>query len=460
MLKDTAKARIQFAGFAYFKYGTILDSKKEATPVTAVRQAAQAAKAASVRMAVVSAQTRDAALRRMADSLEAAQETLLAANAADLRAAEALPGPLQKRLVFDASKLKESVQGLRALADLPDPIGQTTLSTELAEGLRLYRVRCPIGVIGVVFESRPDALVQIAALCLKSGNASLLKGGREALETNRALFAVLNRAALESGLPQGWATLLETREDVTEMLALDEFIDLLIPRGSNAFVRHIIDHSRIPVMGHADGLCHVYVDRAADPDMALTITRDSKLQYVAVCNACETLLVHEAIAPAFLPRLAQALEDTKLLGCEKTRTQIPCEPATEADWDTEYLDRILSIRVVGSLEEAVEHINTHGSRHTDAIVTGDEAAAAEFLRKVDSAGVYWNCSTRFADGYRYGFGAEVGVATGKIHARGPMGLEGLTIYKYKLLGQGHTVQAFAKGERCFTHRPLNEECPL
>jgi len=425
-----------------------------------VRQAAQVAKAAAVRMAVVPAKTRDAALRRMADGLEAARETLLAANAADLRAAVALPGPLQKRLVFDDHKLKESVEGLRALADLPDPIGQTTLSTELAEGLRLYRVRCPIGVIGVVFESRPDALVQIAALCLKSGNASLLKGGREALESNRALFEVLNRAALEAGLPQGWAALLETREDVAEMLALDECIDLLIPRGSNAFVRHIIENSRIPVMGHADGLCHVYVDQAADLDMALSVVKDSKLQYVAVCNACETLLVHEAIAPALLPGLRQALENTQLRGCEKTRAIIPCEAATEADWDTEYLDRILSIRVVGSLEEAVEHINAHGSRHTDAIVTGDEAAAAAFLRQVDSAGVYWNCSTRFADGYRYGFGAEVGVATGKIHARGPVGLEGLTIYKYKLLGQGHTVQAFAEGERRYTHRTLNEECPL
>ncbi|HML45312.1 MAG TPA: glutamate-5-semialdehyde dehydrogenase, partial [Clostridia bacterium] len=286
------------------------------------------------------------------------------------------------------------------------------------------------------------------------------KGGREALETNRALYDVLNRAALKAGLPQGWAALLETREDVAEMLALDEYIDLMIPRGSNAFVRHIIDNSRIPVMGHADGLCHVYVDQAADLDMALSVVKDSKLQYVAVCNACETLLVHEAAASAFLPRLAQTLENTKLIGCEKTRAIIPCEPATEADWDTEYLDRILSIRVVGSLEEAIEHVNAHGSKHTDAIVTGDEAAAAEFLSKVDSAGVFWNCSTRFADGYRYGFGAEVGVATGKIHARGPVGLEGLTIYKYKLLGQGHTVQAFAEGECCFTHRPLNEECPL
>lgn len=425
-----------------------------------VRQTALAAKDAAVHMAIISSQMRNDALRHMAQALEAASEKILEANEKDLRAADALPEAIKKRLTFDAKKMQESIEGLRALIELEDPLGETTLSTELAEGLRLYRVRCAIGVVGVVFEARPDALIQIAALCLKSGNASLLKGGSEALETNRVLFETLNRAALAAGLPQGWSALLETRADVAEMLALDDCIDLLIPRGSNAFVRHIIDNSRIPVLGHADGICHVYVDSAADLEMALTLIRDSKLQYVAVCNACETLLVHQDIAPTLLACLPAALPETELRGCARTRVYLDCAEATDEDWDSEYLDRVLSIRVVDSLEDAVIHINRHGSKHTDSIVTADEAAASTFMRQVDSAGVYWNCSTRFADGYRYGFGAELGVATGKVHARGPMGLEGLTIYKYKLLGQGHTVQAFADGTAQYTHRPLQENCPL
>ena len=352
--------------------------------------------------------------------------------------------------------------GLLALAKLPDPLGATTVARELTEGLRLYRVTCPIGVIGVVFESRPDALVQIASLALKSGNAVLLKGGREALRTNRVLCDALREAAASVGLPADFAQLLTTREDVAAMLKEDELIDLIIPRGSNAFVRYIMDNSRIPVLGHADGLCHVYVDAAADIDMALTLTVDSKTQNVSVCNAAETLLVHRNIAPAFLPRLLPLLQakGVALVGDEATRAIIPCEPATEADWRTEYLDLKLSIRVVDSLDEAISHINRYGSHHTDLIVTEDKAAAAAFLKRVDSAGVYHNVSTRFADGFVYGFGAEVGIATGKLHARGPMGLEGLTTYKYKLLGSGQTMAEMKAGVRSWTHVDLNERCPL
>ena len=246
------------------------------------------------------------------------------------------------------------------------------------------------------------------------------------------------------------------------MLQMDEWIDLIIPRGSNAFVRYIMDHSSIPVLGHADGLCHVYVDRSADIPLAVRVSVDAKAQYVSVCNACETLLVHQDIAPAFLPALKPAMEQAgvRLKGCERTRAIIGAEPASDADWDAEYLDYVLSIRVVDTLDEAIAFINRHGSGHTDAIMAQDQEAASRFLNEVDSAGCYLNCSTRFADGFRYGFGAEVGVSTGKVHARGPMGLEGLTIYKYKLLGSGQTVGDFASGKAAFTHRPLDRDCPL
>lgn len=423
---------------------------------------ARAARQAARQLAVADIDTRNAALLRVADALEGRADAIFAANARDLEAAGGLPAPLLKRLRFDAHKLSEVVAELRSLAALPDPIGQTLLATELSPGLNLYRVRCPIGVIGVIFESRPDALVQIAALCLKSGNAVLLKGGREAMETNRALYQCIVEATEASGIPWGWAGLLETREEVADMLGLDAYIDLIIPRGSNEFVRYIMEHSRIPVMGHADGVCSVYVDRAADIDMAVQVTVDAKTQYVAVCNAAETLLVHREIAPAFLPPLARAMaqKNVELRGDAATRAIIACKPATQADWDTEFLDYILAIRVVEDMRQAMQHIAAHGSGHTDVIITADREAARDFLARVDSAGVYWNCSSRFADGYRYGFGAEVGIATGKLHARGPVGLEGLCTYKYKLLGEGQTVEAFADGRAAFTHRPLDEDCPL
>ena len=401
---------------------------------------------------------RNAALLAMAQELEARKAAIFAANEADHTDAAqgGLAAPLLKRLTFGEEKLSAVVDGLRALAELPDPIGQTTLARELTEGLTLYRVTCPIGVIGVIFESRPDALVQIASLALKSGNAVLLKGGREALRTNEVLCEALRDAAASVGLPADFAQLLASREDVAAMLKEDALIDLIIPRGSNEFVRYIMDNSRIPVLGHADGVCHVYVDQAADLEMAVKVAVDSKAQNVAVCNAAETLLVHKAIAAQFLPMLLPAMQDkgVHLLGDETVQSIIPVEPATEADWHTEYLDYILSIRVVDSLEAAIEHINRYGSHHTDCIVTADDAAAATFLTRVDSAGVYHNVSTRFADGFVYGFGAEVGIATGKLHARGPMGLDGLTTYKYKLLGNGHLLAEMKSGERQYTHREL------
>ena len=329
--------------------------------------------------------------------------------------------------------------------------------------------------------------MQISALCLKSGNACLLKGGREALRTNRVLAAIVREAAASAGVPDGWIQLLETRDEVAEMLALDDLVDLVIPRGSNEFVRHIMATSRIPVMGHAAGICHVYVDRDADPAMALAIAEDAKCQYPAVCNACETLLVHADIAPTFLPELAERLaaRGVELRGCERTRAilesasakkdaaavspHLPpsargdaaerqggvCLPATDADWDAEYLDLVLAIRVVDSLDEAIAHIHRHGSGHTESIVTADAAAAERFLDEVDSADVFWNASTRFADGFRFGLGAEVGISTSKLHARGPVGLDGLLSTKWKLRGHGQTVAPYADGTRAFTHRPLD-----
>lgn len=415
-------------------------------------------------LAASSLADRNAALLTMAEELNARRDIIFAANVADMDAAEKdqLAAPLLGRLKFREEKLQAVTDGLRALTALPDPIGQTTLARELTQGLNLYRVTCPIGVIGVIFESRPDALVQIASLALKSGNAVLLKGGREAIRTNAALCDALRAAAEKAGIPANFAQLMESREDVSAMLKEDALIDLIIPRGSNAFVRHIMDNSRIPVLGHADGICHVYVDHAADIDMAVDIAVDSKTQNVAVCNAMETLLVHRDIAPAFLPKVCAALQikNVRLLGDEAVRSIVPMEPATEADWRTEYLDYTLSIRMVPDLNAAIDHINRYGSHHTDCIVTADTAAAQTFLTRVDSAGVYHNVSTRFADGFVYGFGAEVGIATGKIHARGPMGLEGLTTYKYKLLGSGQLMADMKCGKQQYTHQLPDESCPM
>jgi len=421
-------------------------------------------KDASIKLAAADSKLKNEALAHIARSLIDRKDEILKANAMDLKRSEEenLAAPLLKRLKFDDAKIADVVDGINSLIGLKDPVGKTLLSTELDEGLELYKVTCPIGVIGVIFESRPDALVQISTLCLKSGNGVLLKGGSEARETNRILADIISKATEEAGIPANWIKLLETRADVDEMLKLDQYIDLVIPRGSNEFVRYIMDNSRIPVMGHADGICHCYVDEDADVDMAVRIAVDSKTQYVAVCNATETLLVHKNIAPKVLPELKSILDEkgVELLGCEKTQKIISVAPATEQDWKTEYLDYKLSIKIVEDLDEAIDHINTYGSRHTDSIITKSQDKASRFMSLVDSGNVFWNCSTRFSDGFRYGFGAEVGTSTSKIHARGPVGLDGLLIYKYKLIGNGHIVDDYAKRKKTFKHNNLSKDFPM
>ena len=413
-------------------------------------------KGAAILLSAVKTDVKNAALSQIAEELKNRKAEIIAANQKDLRIAQKnkIASPLLKRLKFDEGKIADVCAGIESLIKLDDPVGKTLSATELDEGLNLYKVSCPIGVIGVVFESRPDALLQISTLCLKSGNAVLLKGGSEAANTNKILAKVIAEAT--SVLPAGWIQLLETRQHVAEMLKQDDYIDLVIPRGSNEFVRYIMNHTNIPVLGHAEGICHVYVDGAADIDMAVKIAVDSKCQYVAVCNATETLLVDSKIAKEFLPKVKTAFEErnVELRGCKKTRAIIKVKPATEKDWRTEYLDYILSIRVVDGIDEAIEHINHYGSHHTDAIVTQDKATAERFLDLVDSAGVFWNCSTRFSDGYRYGLGAEVGISTTKIHARGPVGLEGLVIYKWKLIGTGQIVADYAEGKKKFKHKKI------
>ena len=424
-----------------------------------VAQLAAAAKAASRLLATTSREARDAALDAMERGLRAHAAEIFAANEADLAKARAdgLAAPLLARLAFGEKKLDGVLEGLRSLRALPDPLGAVSLRTELAPGLVLERVSCPIGVVGVVFESRPDALVQISSLCLKSGNACLLKGGREAAQTNRALFGAIREATAAAGVPADWIALLESREDVAAMLACDRDVDLLVPRGSNAFVRHIQENTRIPVMGHSSGLCHLYLDASADPDMAVAVAVDAKTQAPSTCNTVETLLVHRDAAAALLPPVCAALaaKGVELRGDAESRALVPSmAPATDADWDEEYLDLVLSVRVVGSLDEAVAHVNSHGSHHTDAIVARDRAAAERFIAAVDSADVFWNCSTRFADGFRFGLGAEVGISTGKLPPRGPVGLDGLCTCKWVLRGSGDTVGPFADGARAFTHKPL------
>ncbi len=432
--------------------------------MTSVNQAARMARQASWELSSMQESVRNEALKRMAESLDWNRERIFEANRLDMEKGreENLAAPLLARLLMDDKKLDGVIKGLKDLQSLPDPLGRTLLSRELSDGLDLYRVTCPIGVLGIVFESRPDALVQIASLALKSGNAVLLKGGREALGTNEVLFSLIDEAARTAGVPEGWAHLLRTREDVNDMLSQDRLIDLLIPRGSNAFVRYIMDHTNIPVMGHADGLCHIYVDESADIAQAVRVTTDAKTQAYAVCNAVETLLVHKNIASAFLPALKAELDSKGVLlkGDGAVRTVIPCEPAAEEDWQTEYLDAILSIKMVSSLDEAIDHINRYGSHHTDAILTQDSESAKRFVSRVDSAGTYVNCSTRFADGFRYGFGAEVGISTSKLHARGPVGLEGLCTYKYVLIGHGQTVTETMNSTFSYTHRDLDKKCPL
>lgn len=409
-------------------------------------------------MAATPVEVRNNALLRIKDALLANQDEIFAANAQDLEAAErdGVAPAVVKRLLFNEHKLADVCAGIDGLVGLPDPVDRVLLRRELDEGLILERVSVPIGVIGVIFEARPDALVQISTLCLKSGNCAILKGGSETMRTNKALFDVIYAAATEAGLPDACLFQAEAREEISELLGCYGLVDLLIPRGSNAFVRYIMENTKIPVMGHADGICHIYVDKAADVDLAVRVCVDAKIQYTAACNAVETLLVDRAIAPAFLPAAVAALEaeGVEVRGDAETCAIVNVKPATDEDWDTEYLALIVSIKLVDGVDEAIEHINRHGSHHTDAIMTNDPATAERFMRLVDSAGVYQNCSTRFADGFRYGLGAEVGISTSKLHARGPVGLEGLVTYKYKLYGSGQIVGDYATGKASFHFRDL------
>ena len=453
-----AEVRYHFPVIRYGLKGDGAMTQEEAKVSTAIADVARDMKLASTRLAATPTKVRNAALEAIAEALAAHAAEIFEANEADLAAAaeDGVASAIVNRLRFDQHKLDDVIAGIKDLVGLPDPIGAVLLHRELDEGLRLKRIACPIGVIGVIFEARPDALVQISTLCLKSGNCSILKGGSETARTNRALFGLIHGAAVAAGLPEACMFQVEARKDIGELLACDDSVDLLIPRGSNSFVRYIMDNTRIPVMGHADGICHIYVDESADFDTAIPVIIDAKTQYTAACNAVETLLVHRAIAGEFLPRLATACEQAgvTLRGDGETQAVISCEPATDADWATEYLDLILSVKLVDDVNEAIAHINRFGSHHTDAIMAQDDAAAALFMQLVDSAGVYRNCSTRFADGFRYGFGAEVGISTSKLHARGPVGLEGLVTYKYEIEGAGHIVGDYATGKRSFHFKDL------
>ena len=425
------------------------------------------AKSAAIELAAAETSVKDAALRAMADALDSNRDVILSANAKDMASAEEsekrseLSHALVKRLQVTNDKIDGMIAGIQDVISLKDPVGETISTLEMDDGLTLYQMRCPIGVIGVIFESRPDVVPQIMSLCLKSGNAVIFKGGMEAYNSNEALFNILSEAAYSAGIPKGSFVLLRTREDVNSILAMDEYIDLLIPRGSNQFVRYIQSNTRIPVLGHAAGICHVYIDEYADIDKALKVALDSKIQYPAVCNAVETLLVNSKIAEEFLPEMDSLLHENKVEIRADERCISVMEHAVRADdedWDTEYNDLIISVKMVDSVKEAIDFINRHGSHHTDAIITENRKNMMMFSKWVDSADVMINASTRFADGYRFGKGAEVGISTNKIHSRGPVGMEGLMIYKYVLVGNGQVVKDYV-GPNCkrFTHVPEDKE---
>ena len=432
--------------------------RKEAVGMD-IRSEVKIMKEDSPQMAALSLEVRNQALLAAAEALLKEKEQIFAANQEDMDAAEqaGIPNAVMKRLKFDEHKLEDVLNGIQELVKLPDPLSKIQLARQLDEGLELYRVSCPIGVIGIIFEARPDALVQISSLCIKSGNCAVLKGGKETARTNKVLFRLIYDAVTAAGLPKGCMLQAEQHQEIDELLSCHDCVDLLIPRGSNQFVQYIMNHTKIPVMGHADGVCHIYVDEDFDMEKAVPIVVDAKTQYTAACNTMETLLVNRKSAEAFLPAAAKALTEAgvKLRGTEEVSRLISCEIMGEDEFNTEYLDLILSIKLVENLEEAVKHINTFGSHHTDCIITENQEHAQTFMQLVDSAGVYQNCSTRFADGFRYGFGAEVGISTGKIHARGPVGLEGLVTYKYKLFGKGHIVGDYASGKRSFSFKDLD-----
>ncbi len=411
--------------------------------------AVKAAKQASLRMAALSTETKDAALKAMAEALDTHRKEILEANAEDMKAAEGnIPKEMLKRLSVTDTKIGEMIGSLESVIACEDPVGKTMSSVIMDDGLTMYQVRCPIGLIGIVFEARPDVIPQVMSLCLKSGNAVCFKGGSEAKNSNRVMFDILQAAAASAGVPAEGFVLLESREDIAEILKLDKYIDLMIPRGSYSFVRYIQDNTRIPVLGHAAGICHVYVDSEADMKKALDVALDSKIQYPAVCNAAEKLLVNEKVAAYFLPRIADlyaanGVEMRVAPEVEKYLLGFDYVKATEDDWTAEYDDLIIAIRIVKDTQEAIDFINEHGSHHSETIITENRATFDYFMRNVDSADILLNASTRFADGFRLGLGAEIGIATGKVHARGPMGMEGLMIYKYVVIGDGHVVKDYS-----------------
>ncbi len=427
-------------------------------------QKVSAANKAALELAQCSEQQRNSALESIADAIEANSQAILEANAEDVDEAEKLledgeyTQALVDRLTLSESKLGSIAEMVRSVAGQDDPLGETLEARKLDEGLELYKRAVPIGVLGTVFESRPDALVQIAALSLKSGNAVILKGGSEAAASNRVLYDIIVDATAE--LPSGWAQLIEAREDVTELLGMDDSVDLLMPRGSSAFVTYIQDNTSIPVLGHTEGVCHVYIDEAADLEMAAEVAHDAKIQYPAACNAAETLLVHESVAEEYLPEITARYDESgvEMRGDERVREIVEMDAATDDDWSSEYGDLEISLKIVDSLTEAIEHVNTYGSKHTDSIITDDAEAASVFMQGIDSASVFHNASTRFSDGYRFGLGAEVGISTGKIHARGPVGLGGLTTYQYFLEGDGQIVASYAgENAREYLHEAFDGE---
>ncbi|WP_231188120.1 glutamate-5-semialdehyde dehydrogenase [Haladaptatus sp. DYF46] len=420
------------------------------------------AESAALELAKLSDDERSAALNAIADAIIERSDEILDANERDVGDAEELLAAgeysqaLVDRLELSPSKLDGIAEMVRSVAAQDDPLGKTQTARELDENLELYKCTVPIGVIGTIFESRPDALVQIAALGLKSGNAVILKGGSEASRSNRILFEIIREATSE--MPDGWSQLIEARADVDTLLGMDDAIDLLMPRGSSEFVGYIQDNTSIAVLGHTEGICHVYVDDAADLSMATDIAYDAKVQYPAVCNAVETLLVHESVAEEFLPEIAERYEDAnvEMRGDEASREIVAMEEAREDDWSTEYGDLIIAVKVVDSLADAIDHISAYSSKHTESIVTENAERARRFMRGLDSASVFHNASTRFSDGYRFGLGAEVGISTGKIHARGPVGLEGLTTYQYYLEGDGQVVGTYAGADaKPFTHEDFD-----
>ena len=430
-------------------------------------QQVNAAQQAALRLANVDRAARDEALRAVADALRANETAVLAANDEDVTEAEALLAEgeytqaLVDRLKLDSAKLEGIAEMVESVAAQADPLDRTLTARRLDDDLDLYRVSVPIGVVGTIFESRPDALVQIAALALKSGNAVILKGGSEASESNRVLYRTVVEAVAEvDAVPEGWAQLVEAHEAVDRVLEMDDAVDLVMPRGSSEFVSYVEDNTQIPVLGHTEGVCHVYVDEAADLELAGDVAVDAKVQYPAVCNAVETLLVHGAVAEEFLPAVVDRYEaaGVTLRGDAATREVVDIDPVTDEDWATEYGDLELAVGVVGDVYDAIDHVNTYGSKHTEAVLTEDSERARAFMQGVDAASVFHNASTRFADGYRYGLGAEVGISTGKVHARGPVGLEGLTTDKYYLEGDGQCVATYAGADaRGFLHEEFDGE---